>query len=493
MTKPLTVVASVPYTDTTAPIMAPALFKGILESAGFDCVAIDLSGQIYNRISTREDYNDYLKFFYHQEVVNAALVPKLKELFEYMADEILKHNPTTVCLSLLHYQCQHATKWLCFLLKKINPNIVIIIGGAGAFGHGLTTNEEKFTSVMMSQGLIDHYISGDGDIALVELLKGNVNYPGVDSLTWQPLEDLNSVAYPNYDDYDFSLYQSPFIGILGSRGCVRQCTFCDIHEYWEKFKYRTGEHIFNEIMYQNKKYGIRYFKFQDSLINGNVKEYNKLIFLLSEHNNKNPDNRIHWASYFIFRPKSQMPEEQWRLTAESGAIRLKVGIESLVEKNRHHIKKKFSNEDIEYSLEMAKKYNISLSLLVLVGYVTETNEDHELTLKWLEDHKHYATDPIKLIAIGGTLSILPGTWLDRHQDELGITWNQGNLSSTGGNNTLWEIKATGNNYKTRLSRMNDLIKVGQQHGYNIKYSVIDPQKELENEIAKQMGQNEYEV
>ena len=153
-----------------------------------------------------------------------------------------------MCLSLLHYQCQVSTKWLCFCIKKINPNIKIVIGGAGAFGSGLTTNEQNFISLLHDRGLIDYYISGDGDNALVELAKGNTSYPGINSMTWQPIEDLNSIAYPVYDDYDFSLYKTPFVGVLGSRGCVRQCTFCDIHEYWEKFKWRSGENIFDEML-----------------------------------------------------------------------------------------------------------------------------------------------------------------------------------------------------------------------------------------------------
>tara|TARA_R110000868_G_scaffold392934_1_gene663820 strand:+ start:37 stop:1536 length:1500 start_codon:yes stop_codon:yes gene_type:complete len=485
------VVTSVPFTDTTSPVMAPGLFKGILTTAGFDCTAIDLNGEVINRICNDVDYAEYLRFFYYSTVTPGVEL-KLKEIFDYMANRLIQYNPDIICLSLLHYQCQHSTMWLSFFIKKLRPDIKIVIGGAGAFGSGLTTNDNSYISMLKNQNLIDYYISGDGDIALVELLKGNIDYPGINKLSWTPIEDLNSIPYPNYDDYNFDIYKSPFIGVLGSRGCVRQCTFCDIHEYWEKFNWRTGENIFNEMLEQNKKYSIRYFKFQDSLINGNVKEYNKLITLLANHNKQNPDNTLNWASYFILRPATQMSEEQWKLTAESGAFRLNVGIESLIEKNRTHIKKKFSNADIEYGLEMAKKYNIPLTFILLVGYVTETGEDHIETLKWLEEHKHYANNPIAVLTIGGTLAILPGTWLERNQTKLGVSWNvDGQMSATSGNNQFWEIKSTGNNYKTRVSRLDDIIKVGTSHGYNVVYSVIDPQKELEDVINKEMANANY--
>jgi hypothetical protein len=486
------VVASVPFTDTTAPIMAPALFKGILSNAGIDCVGIDLNGVVVDLIKDTPDYEDYLRFFYYETVADGFEF-KLKTMFESMTSSILSHRPTLVCLSLLHYQCQVSAKWLCFFIKKINPEIKIVIGGAGAFGSGLVTNEESFTSTLLSQGLIDYFISGDGDVALVELIKGNHDYPGINSMNWIPIENLNSIAYPDYDDYDFEAYPSPFIGILGSRGCVRQCTFCDIHEYWEKFKWRTGENIFQELLHQNQKYGIRYFKFQDSLINGNVKEYNNLILLLADHNKANPNNKMHWASYFILRPETQMSEEQWRLTAESGAVQLNIGIETFVEKNRYHLKKKFSNDDIEYGLAMSKKYNIDLTFLILVGYPTETEDDHQETLKWFQTHQHYSGNPIKSVSIGGTVAILPGTWLYRNQNELGIKWKQGLPTITGGMNHLWHIESTENTYETRLRRLDDIARVGTQCGFKINHSVIDPQKELENEISKKMIGNESHV
>jgi hypothetical protein len=198
---------------------------------------------------------------------------------------------------------------------------------------------------------------------------------------------------------------------------------------------------------------------------------------------------MHWASYFILRPESQMPEEQWKLTAESGAVRLNIGIETFVEKNRYHLKKKFSNKDIEYGLAMSKKYNIDLNFLILVGYPTETEEDHQETLQWLKEYSHYANNPIKSLSVGGTVAILPGTWLYRNQQSLGIVWKQGQSTITGGKNHLWYIESTKNNYETRLGRLDDIIKVGKKHGFNVKYANIDPQKELENEIAKKMIEN----
>lgn len=478
------VIVAVPYTDTTAPLMAPAALKSSIVSAGFSCVAFDLNAIVVNHLENHPRKLELLDFFYFERVADGS-INDIKTVFQLMNDQIMRHRPRVIALSLLHYQCQPAGKWLSFYLKKKHPHIKIIMGGTGITGQ-LASADLSYVDHLKSLGLIDHYIHGDGEHAIVEFLKGNKSYPGIDSSSWKAIEDLDAIPYPDYDDYDFDLYDSSFIGILGSRGCVRQCTFCDVHEHWETFRWRDGELIFKEMLSQNKKYGTTYFKFQDSLINGNVKEFKKLIKRLAEHNRSHPDNAFRWASYFIFRPSSQMDEEDWKLTAESGAYVLSVGVESLVDKNRYHIKKKFNNDDIDFALRMAKKYNIKIFFITLVGYVTETEQDHQDALQWLRDNKHYAGDPIYRLSVGGTLAILPNTWLDRNQKELGVIWIDGEQSKFSGKNHLWMIPTTNNTYEIRIQRLNELVQTGQECGFDIHRAVIDPQKELENIIHNKM-------
>jgi hypothetical protein len=468
-----------------APIMAPAVLKSVVVESGLSCVAFDLNAEVVEFVSNHEKKLEIQDFFYFERV-QPGVKPVLNELFDFMTKRILESSPKFVALSLLHYQCQAAATWLSFCIKKVNPDIKIIIGGPGIVSQ-LVSKDNTYAETLKSNGLIDHYIHGDGEYTLREILKDNLTYTGIDSLNWTEIKDLDSLPYPNYDDYNFNLYESKFVGILGSRGCVRQCTFCDVHEHWQNFRWRNGEMIFEEMLSQNKKYGIQFFKFQDSLINGNVKEYNKLIKLLAEHNTNNPDNKLHWASYFIFRPKTQMSEEEWAMTGASGAYVLNVGVESLVDKNRYHIKKKFNNEDLEYSLAMAKKYGVKIFFITLVGYVTETEDDHLETLQWIRDHKHYAMDPIYRFSVGGTLAILPNTWLDRNQKELGVTWLDGKTSPLDGKNHLWEIKSTNNNYETRVRRLNEMIAVAEECGFEIHRAIIDPQKEMENILGKGMA------
>jgi radical SAM superfamily enzyme YgiQ (UPF0313 family) len=75
--------------------------------------------------------------------------------------------------------------------------------------------------------------------------------------------------------------------------------------------------------------------------------------------------------------------------------------------------KKFTNEDLDYTMTMLEKYNITCSFLMIVGYPTETDADFQATLNMFTRYKHL-THIITDINIGSTLGILPGTPL--HND-----------------------------------------------------------------------------
>jgi hypothetical protein len=281
---------------------------------------------------------------------------------------------------------------------------------------------------------------------------------------WQEIENLNALPFPDYSDYNFDLYDINSVLIWGSRGCVRECTFCDIHEHWEKFQWRSAESIFAEIQQQYTLHGITIFNFSDSLINGNQKEYRKLIGLLANFNQTQPiEKQIKWTSFFIFRPENQMTEEDWRLTKESGAMVLMVGVESFSDPVRAHLKKKFNNQDLEHNLSMAKKYGVKLALLIIVGYVTETEQDHQIQLDWLKDNQHYANDPIIGISIGSTMSVLPGTWVYQNREELGITLNSDTVFED------WTAEKINSTPSIRMQRHREFLEACQKNNFECSF------------------------
>lgn len=411
------VIVSVPWTDTKIPLMAPAQLKPVVESAGMSCLATDLNAEVYTWAQAHPKTEQLLKFFF-----NESLDPEVKDdLFELMssiAEQILSWKPRIVGLSVFTYVNQVSAKWIAWAIKKLDPSVTIIIGGAGCLP--TFTGPSIFAKQLIAAGLVDYHIRGDGEHSLYQFLINNKQYAGINSLEWRELsmEEMRKLPSPDYSQYHFEDYEKKALPLVGSRGCVRRCKFCDYIANWKKFNWRTAEDIFSEMKSQYKKYGIRFFKFQDSLTNGNMKEFTELTRLLSEYNLANPDESFGWNGYYIFREHNSNTAREWQMVADSGADWLAVGIENLNQHIRYEIGKKFSNEAIDVHLELAKKHNINIQLLNIVGWVNETQKDIDFIKQWLRDHTRYKD--ILNLQFGGTLGIFPNTWLESNFDKLGL-------------------------------------------------------------------------
>jgi radical SAM superfamily enzyme YgiQ (UPF0313 family) len=124
------------------------------------------------------------------------------------------------------------------------------------------------------------------------------------------------------------------------------------------------------------------------------------------------------------------------------------GVESIIESVRINLGKNFTNIDLDYHLEMAKKYKINVVLLFIAAYHSETMEDFETVKNWFRDRKHYANDPIRNVSIS-TLSIMPYTRLGRNLEHHGIVTTKNN----------WVSLKTGVSIQQRNNYINDLKKV----------------------------------
>ena len=77
---------------------------------------------------------------------------------------------------------------------------------------------------MVKRNLCDHDIVGEGEDKLVSLLQQSISNS-------YSLDDLYNVPISNFDDYnlkDYLYVNEILLPVTGSKGCVRQCTFCDI-------------------------------------------------------------------------------------------------------------------------------------------------------------------------------------------------------------------------------------------------------------------------
>lgn len=316
---------------------------------------------------------------------------------------------------------------------------------------------EEYDNVLFGGSGVDvnwprkNYIVGEGEHALLEFLKGNLDYPGINGNQPKQIEDIEDLPPPDYSDvihkhkYDTAI-------ISGSRGCVRKCTFCDVMTIWPKYKWKTGKKIADDMHEVANKTGLKKIGFSDSLVNGSMKHFRDMCSELAKR-----EKKVQWNGQFIVRGAKTFSSEDFDNLANSGCNGLTMGIESGSEAVRDHMRKKFSNEDIEYFVTNLGDRNIKMKFLLIVGYPTETEEDFEMTLEMLRKYGKYS----HLISVSPHMMLTyENTPLDLEHRELyddhGFHW-----------------KNDISDYDIRYKRFVKVFEVGKEMGYNFNQHALE--------------------
>jgi len=342
------------------------------------------------------------------------------EVLDGWAKEIADHEAEWVGISCFSYRSLPTLKLLVPLIRALAPNKKIIVGGAPI---------PTYAEWIKKNNLADYIIVGEGDIILPRIINENLS-PGI--MHVEQIDDLDALPIPDYDGIDFTKYtpgdpgglymrDKPVIkpieaGIMGSRGCVRKCTFCDVEHYWPKFRWRSAANIYSEMM-RLYNTGVREIYFYDSLMNGNQNEFEALLDIIIADGSR--FNSIKGLAIF-----KQQPKRLYAKMEKACIKQLSIGVESFSEPMRTSMRKMFSNEIMEENIANYQECNIELVLLMVIGYPSEMEHHHKENLKWINDHAHMSkSNPIRRIEIGGTMLILPGapvfknTMFDFYTDE----------------------------------------------------------------------------
>jgi len=391
------VLFSVPYIEPTAPSAGPALLKGYLVTQGFAVTAYDWNVEFKKHINDPTLYGEFIAYWTGGNKT-AMSKHSLKRYHDFLEDYAKKFAEIKTRWLGFGVFSDHSRQCLFDLLTHLKQQDLgttrIVVGG-----HGLDVVYLDSIS-----HLIDAYILGEGEIALRELLRENFSYPGINSASVQ-IDDLDQLGYADYSDYDLTngydlWYDSPMIQITGSRGCVRSCSFCEVPSIWKKYRYRSGTSLANEIITNHEKTGIRHFYFTDSLINGNVKQLMEMMSILTKYK-QDTGSDLTWGGQWISRPQKGLPKDYYKLIKSSGGFNLSIGVETGSDAVREHMKKGFTNQDLDLEMEQFSRHGIRCGFFILLGYPTETEKDFKDTLRMFKRYTKYVADGTLIgVAIG---------------------------------------------------------------------------------------------
>lgn len=366
-----------PFLEPFRPPISGAIIAEVARLNGCEVTAIDLSIEFYNQHGA-----DMFESLAQQFQGYTPVDPRADDII----DEFLHKHLTPDLIAkqdwiLVSVFSKLEQEFTVRLLKHIKAHAKgnIVLGGSGVKVHRWAfNNTANFGQEMRDLGLTDHWIEGEGELALPELIKGNLAYAGIDGNLPAQIDEVERLPLPNYDYYDINKYEYLTPGrrevfIYGSRGCVRNCTFCDIAHFWPTFRYRSGRSIAEEMIRNYEKHGVTDYYFADSLFNGSLKAFKEFLTVITNY-----PQRVNWqwSGFAIIRNKKQHPPELYDLCKAAGSSNWVVGVEHAVERIRMDMRKPITNEDCEYHFEQSERANIKNTVLLIPYWPDETPEEH---------------------------------------------------------------------------------------------------------------------
>jgi anaerobic magnesium-protoporphyrin IX monomethyl ester cyclase len=206
--------------------------------------------------------------------------------------------------------------------------------------------------------------------------------------------------------------RTPIINVHSSRGCINDCTFCfqlgaNVDpKYARTMRYRSPEHVVDEIESRVKEFGYKEVRFLDDMFIVDHKRVRRICQLIKERN-------IDVTWYCSSRVDIVTPDILKEMRS-AGCWAILYGVESGVQKNLDMLRKRTTLDQIRAAVRWAKEAGIKVYTPFIFGIPGETFEEGLQSIDFAIELDPY-------IANFNTLTPLPGTDLYEQVQREG-TW-----------------------------------------------------------------------
>lgn len=352
----------------------------------------------------------YLKKYapaYHLELFDASLLLEenrdttMDYLWEELKKKIKDFSPDIIGISALYYSNADIVDKTAQLIKSINPNIIVVIGGS--YATHIPENALKLKE-------IDYCVLSEGEdsfFKLVNAIENGSSLDKIDGIAYRDknkkvvinkkrtyIENLDSIPFLDREAVLFKKYltggrrvlyryyshEDLRIGALtATRGCPHQCSFCGSKAFWgRRIRFRTPEKVIEEMMEMQDKYGVNTFVFNDDNLSCNTNQFLKLLDLIIKHL-----PGIKWHSGGGLSIRSINNDEIIKKMHESGICFFNLAFESGKNETLKKINKPVTVEESENVVRLIKKHgDIPTHGFFIIGFPFETIEDMQTTIKF---------------------------------------------------------------------------------------------------------------
>jgi ribosomal peptide maturation radical SAM protein 1 len=271
-------------------------------------------------------------------------------------------------------------------VKATWPHKTIVFGGVNCGGEmGLELHRQfpfvdivcRGESDFLLPELVESLLAGASPPSLPGLI---IRHDGGESVpvgsSAPPVTDLDSLPYPDFDDFFRQLDQSPLAaesspGVIfeSSRGCwygeKKRCTFCGLDGEAIAFRRKTPDRVLDELTYLTGRYGVNRLRATD-----NILDMHYLRDLIPKIIERDLDRSI------FYEVKANLRKEQLRLLKQAGIDRLQPGIESLSTNILQLMRKGCTALQNVQLLKWASELGIELAWNFLMGLPGEEPDEY---------------------------------------------------------------------------------------------------------------------
>ena len=333
--------------------------------------------------------------------------------FDYVVEtHIRMFGINVVCLGG-QSTCYSQIKMLIAIVRKVDPQIVVIVGG------GLVTSAP---ALLLEALKPDFVIIGEAEhtiVALLAALTKDKDYAHIEGLGYirnneavltaprQPIMDLDIIPFPDFESFgleEYFLRQYPVdagsfyfhdkprsLPIISSRSCPLKCTFC-FHPLGQQYRKRSWDNFFEELELLVNRHQINHLQISDELFDTSKKSLYEFCERMQLFNLK-------WECQLRV---NIITDDLLKRLHDCGCYYIGYGIESAHNGILKAMKKHITVSQIDHALLTTRKNHIGIQGNLIFGSRDETLSTAMDSLSWWEKNCFYHIFLARVIPFPGS-------------------------------------------------------------------------------------------
>ena len=212
------------------------------------------------------------------------------------------------------------------------------------------------------------------------------------------IADLDTLPHPALDPRTIGVEEeSQFEFIITSRGCPAACTFCSSPEFWGRgLRFRSADNMLDEVRLLRQRHGVVYLSVRDDTFTVSRKRVVDFCRGLIES-----------GIDLLWDCQSRVnivDEERLVWMRRAGCTHIQYGVESGSPRMLERLNKGITLDEIRAAAALTRRVGLGLSIYLITGIDSETDEDLRSTLRLIEEIRPHD-------GLVSPLTVYPGTGL----------------------------------------------------------------------------------